>query len=158
MFVCFYSLWSDLCVLRLIFNKDSKGSLGSCETFSLSSSLLFNAQPHRLQASLASHLTSVLHSDFSRNVDGSLDLQLQRENCLKAESCGVIRLTCVSSFTRGTQPWNPNTACCSGYENSCLMYFVQLSNSHWQVRKSRHSVFGSRNHILRGNYTFEPIV
>ena len=40
MFVCFYSLWSDLCVLRLIFNKDSKGSSGSCETFWVAPSFL----------------------------------------------------------------------------------------------------------------------
>ena len=50
--LCFCFLFiteSELCVLRLILDKDSKGSFSSCGTFSVSSSLLSDALPHRSQ-------------------------------------------------------------------------------------------------------------
>lgn len=47
-FVFLFIMESHLCVLILIFDKDLKGSLSPCETFSLSSSLLFDALSHRL--------------------------------------------------------------------------------------------------------------
>ena len=47
-FVFLFIMESHLCVLRLIFDKDSKGSWSSCGTFCLSSSLLFDALPPRL--------------------------------------------------------------------------------------------------------------
>ena len=47
-FVFLFIMESRLYVLRLIFDKDSKESLSSGGTFSLGSSLLFDALPHRL--------------------------------------------------------------------------------------------------------------
>ena len=50
--LCFVFLFiteSELCVLRLILDEDSKGSFSSCGTFSVSSSLLSDALPHRSQ-------------------------------------------------------------------------------------------------------------
>ena len=47
-FVFLFIMESHLSVLRLIFDKDSKESLSSGGTFSLGSSLLFDALPHRL--------------------------------------------------------------------------------------------------------------
>lgn len=63
---------------------------------------LFCCAATQIIASLASQLTSVLNSDCCQIVYGAYYLQLQRENRLKAGGCGVIRLICVFTFSRGT--------------------------------------------------------
>ena len=118
-FVFLFIMESHLCVLRLIFDKDSKGSLSSCGTFSLNSSFLFDAlHTDYSLPGLTTHQCSQFR--FLPECLWLLCLQLQRENPLKTDSCGVIRLMCVFTFTQGTYSWNPNTACCSGSENHFL--------------------------------------
>ncbi|KAI4543232.1 hypothetical protein MG293_006026 [Ovis ammon polii] len=79
---------------------DSKGSFSSCGTFSLSSSLLSDALPHRSEPR------------GCQNVHALLCLQLQREDRLKAESGGVIRgLPTPDPCLRTTPPQTTRNPC-----------------------------------------------